>query len=130
MPVSEAQKRAAKKYAQTKKGQAALQRAHQKRTNTEEYRDYQRHKQAEYRRRKKEKPALSNDSQLESLQVRESFLPVNDNDFSKLNRLIESFKDNLLNQMNQQGLSYETLPLSYQAILDALHTWGAGQSDS
>jgi len=131
MPVSEPQKRAIKKYAQSKKGQAALQRAHQKRANTEEYREYQRQKQAEYRRRKREQqPTLSKDSQSEPRMDLESPPPVNGSDFSELDKSIARFEDNLLNWIDQQGLSYKALPLRYQAILNALQTWKVGQSGS
>lgn len=68
MTLSGAQKRAMKNYAQTDKGQAALKRAHQKRTQTNEYRAYQREKQAEYRRAAKQSgsiPSTSPDVQTE-----------------------------------------------------------------
>lgn len=130
MPVSEAQKRAIEKYAQSEKGRAALQRAHQKRADTEEYREYQRLKQAEYRRKKKGQAALGKVNQSSLSQGQETPLPIAERDFSKLDKLIKRFEDDLLNRLHQQGLSYETLPSNFQAVLDALEIWKAGQGDA
>lgn len=129
MPVDESQKRAIKKYAQSDKGRAAFKRAHEKRANTDEYRAYQRQKQAEYRRRKRERLPLSKDIPSELFQGRESSFSVNENDFAKLDKLIENLEVNLSDLMAQQGLSYEVLPSNYQAILDALHTWKGRQRE-
>lgn len=120
MPVSEAQKRATKKYAQTRKGREALQRAYAKRVKTEEYRAYQRQKQAEYRRRKKEQTAPGGDDQTQP-----SPIAASDSELSELDQLIESFESTLQKYMAQKELSYQLLPPRYQRIVDALNDWKA-----
>ncbi|CAA9374818.1 hypothetical protein AVDCRST_MAG94-4457 [uncultured Leptolyngbya sp.] len=133
MPASEAQKRAIEKYAQSEKGRAALQRAHSKRADTKEYREYQRQKQAEYRRRKKESLATTAkqghpEPQGNQVLSQDVFAPVSedtDKVLSELDRLIGDFREDLLSHISQQALSYNSLPLAYRVILDALDTWKA-----
>lgn len=117
MVLSEAQKQALKKYSQSNKGQAALQRAYQKRAKTDEYRAYQREKQAEYRRKAKEQ------SKQKTTQAQLNPLPATS--ISKLDQLIERFEADLHNCIQQEEVSPESLPLVYRTILNALNRWQA-----
>lgn len=117
MVLSEAQKQALKKYSQSNKGQAALQRAYQKRAKTDEYRAYQRQKQAEYRRKAKEQ------SKQKTTQAKLNPFPAAS--ISKLDQVIERFEAELHDCIQQEGLPPESLPLAYRTILNALNRWQA-----